>query len=506
MATARASLEKNSKQLLQLLETTVRNAVPKQRLGLLFSAGIDSLLLALLLKKMKLKFTCFFGFVEGIGKPKDLEFAVRAAKKFGLKLETNSKKIGELPALLPRIIPIIKSNNPVSVGIALPLFLACEKAKQKGIKTIFSGQGADELFYGYSRFKKTKNLKKESRTALNKLLKKDLQWNNAIASSNNLQLALPFLNQKIINFSKKLPEKFKISGEGNKIILRQAALYLGTGEEFAERKKVAAQYGSNADKAIEKLAKQSGAKGKTEYLSRFTKEKKMKIAALFSGGKDSCLALWKMQQQGYDICCLVSILPARSDSFMYHRPEKKVLEMQSKALGIPLIVEKTRGEKEKELAELKKALIEAKKSFGVQGVVSGALYSNYQRERAQTICDSLQLKLFSPLWHKKQEEELRELVDNGFVFVFTKVAAMGLGKEWLGKQIGKKEITELKNLNEKIGLNVAGEGGEFESLVLEAPNYCKRIRIVSAQTIMKNEFTGELKIKKTVLEEKSDKN
>ncbi len=502
MATAQAYLEKSSKQLLQLLETTARKSAPKQEFGLLFSAGIDSLLLALLLKKMKLKFTCFFGFAEGLGTPKDLAFAIRAAKKFGLKLETNSNKFEELPALLSRIIPIIKSNNPVNVGIALPLFLACEKAKEKGAKIIFSGQGADELFYGYARFKKTKNLKKESRTALNKLLKKDLQWNMAIAASSNMRLVLPFLNHKIINFSKQLPEEFKISGERNKIILRQAALHLGAGAEFAERKKTAAQYGSNFDEAIEKLAKQSGAKGKAEYLSRFAKEKKVKIAALFSGGKDSCLALWKILQQGYDVCCLVSILPARSDSFMYHRPEKKVLELQSKALGIPLIVEKTRGEKEKELAELKKVLIEAKKRFGVQGIVSGALYSNYQRKRIQKICYSLQLKLFSPLWHKKQGEELHELVDNGFVFVFTKIAAMGLGKEWLGKQIGKKEIAELENLNKKIGLNVAGEGGEFESLVLDAPNYCKRIRIVSAQTIMRNEFSGELKIKKAVLEEK----
>jgi asparagine synthase (glutamine-hydrolysing) len=416
-----------------------------------------------------------------------------------LRLETVSARPEEVPALLQKIMPLIKTTNPIMVGISLPLFLACRQAKKLGIKKIFCGQGADELFIGYARFRESKDVKSDSLKALEKLQQKDLACCNAIAAANGLKLVSPFLEKPIIDFALALPQEFKLSEQQNKIILRSLAEDLGLPKEFAERKKVAAQYGSNFDKALEKLAKVAGAKGKSDYLSRFLKNKKMKITSLFSGGKDSCLALWLMQKQGFEIACLVSILPPSEDSFMYHKPNEKVLRLQSKALGIPLIVRKTKGEKEKELADLKKALIEAKKKFGIEGVVSGALYSNYQRERIQKICNRLRLKLFSPLWHKKQEEELRELVDAGFVFIMTKIAALGLDGSWLGKPIGAREITLLEALNKKFGFNAAGEGGEFESLVLDAPNFSKRIIIEKAEKKLWNEFNGVLLVQKASL-------
>jgi asparagine synthase (glutamine-hydrolysing) len=209
-----------------------------------------------------------------------------------------------------------------------------------------------------------------------------------------------------------------------------------------------------------------------------------------------------MQRQNYDVKCLVSIVPKNRDSFMYHKPDREFLKLQSEALGIPLVVGETPGEKEKELAALKKALLRAKKEFGICGVVSGALYSNYQRERIQRICNSFGLRLFSPLWHKNQLEELRELERNGFVFAMSKIAALGLSGEWLGKPIGAKEIAALGALEKRFGINVAGEGGEYESLVLDAPNFSKKIRIVQSEKKMRNEFTGFLKIKKSVLGEK----
>lgn len=226
------------------------------------------------------------------------------------------------------------------------------------------------------------------------------------------------------------------------------------------------------------------------------------IAALFSGGKDSCLALWLMQKQGHDVKCLLSVLPKNPDSFMYHKPDPKLLRLQSKALGIPLLLEKTAGKKELELEALKKLLSVAKRKFGIKGVVSGALYSNYQAGRIRKVCDSLRLKLYSPLWHKKQLEELAELNKAGFVFVITKIAGMGLSEKWLAKPIGKKEIAELAELERRFCFNVAGEGGEYESLVLDGPNFRKRIVLKKLYTKMRNEFTGSLTIKKAFLEGK----
>jgi asparagine synthase (glutamine-hydrolysing) len=492
-------MEKNEKQLLELLEHSVKKNAPKQEFGILFSGGLDSALLALLCKRLNLKFKLFFGCLKGMGKPKDLEFAESTAKNLNLKLETSSIPMKGLPALLKETIPLINSTSPVQVGVALPLMLACRKAKSKGIKTVLTGMGADELFCGYAKFQGVKDIASFSYNLIQALPKKDLARDLSIASANGLVLRTPFLDAKLTKFALSLPKELKLDSNQNKIILRKLALSLGLPKEITERKKVAAQYGSNFDKGIEKLARVQR-KSKSQYLQSLTERKK--IAALFSGGKDSCLALWKVQQQGFSVECLVSIIPENPDSFMYHKPNEKILRLQSKALGIPLLVKQTKGEKEKELKELKLALAEAKKKYRIEGVVCGALHSEYQTKRVQEICDALGLFLLSPLWHMGQLEELLELANSGFSFIFTKVAALGLGGEWLGKPITHTEVIALQALNQKHGFNVAGEGGEYESLVLDAPNFKKRLLIKKAEKKMENEFTGFLDIGEARLEEK----
>ncbi len=496
-------------ELRKLLESSIQKNVPSKKFGILFSGGIDSVLLAFLCKKLNLNFTCFFGYVKGSTEAKDLAVAKKAAKELQVNLELASITLEESEELIANLIPLIGSASPVQVGVAIPIAIACKKAKEKGISTVFSGMGADELFCGYSKFRDSKDLAFDSLKLVQALPEKDLKRDLAIASSNGLELKTPFLDAAILKFALSLPKSQKLSANRNKIILRELALSLSLPQELAERKKLAAQYGSNSDKTIEKLAKKAK-KSKTKYLEAFLEKKKIKaffgkkkIAALFSGGKDSCLALWKMQQQGFEVKCLISIIPKNPDSFMYHKPNLKILKLQSKALGIPLLIEKTKGEKEKELAELKKALVKAKKQFGLSGVVSGALYSNYQRERIQKICKNLSLELYSPLWHLGQLDELLELLNNGFVFVLEKIAALGLSEEWLGKPITTADIAVLDALDKKFGFNVAGEGGEYESLVLDAPNFSKRICILKAEKKMENEFTGSLLIKEFAAEAKA---
>jgi asparagine synthase (glutamine-hydrolysing) len=487
------SFGESKKRLALLLERAVQKRVPKKEFGLLFSGGLDSVLLAILFKRMGLSFKCFFAFVDGLGKPRDLAFAEGSAKALGLELETVSIGLGELPELISETVRLIESSDPIKVGVALPLLLACKNAGKHGLKVIFSGLGADELFAGYSRFRESSNVALDSANLLLQMHENDLYRDDVIAMNNSLELRLPFLDLDFVRFALSLPQEFKLSREQNKVILRSLAMGMGVPPEIALRKKTAAQYGSNFDKAIGKLAKRSG-KRKAEFLAGFAKRENLGIAALFSGGKDSCLALWLMQRQNYGVECLVSVIPKNPDSFMYHRPNESVLKLQAKALGIPLVVERTLGEKEKELLALRRALARAKREHGIEGVVSGALYSNYQRERIQRVCNELGLKLFSPLWHKPQGREMRELVNNGFVFIVSRIAAKGLSREWLGKRIGKKEVRELEGLNKKFGFNVAGEGGEFETIVLDAPNFKKSIVVEKARKKMRGGFAGELEI------------
>ena len=111
---------------------------------------------------------------------------------------------------------------------------------------------------------------------------------------------------------------------------------------------------------------------------------------------------------------------------MFQTAGTELVEMQAEAMGLPIIIQKTKGEKESELKDLEKAFVESKKKYQIEGIVSGALFSTYQRDRIENICDKLGLKIFSPLWHKPQDKHLQELLENGFEIVLTSVAAEGL--------------------------------------------------------------------------------
>ncbi len=229
----------------------------------------------------------------------------------------------------------------------------------------------------------------------------------------------------------------------------------------------------------------------------------MRLGILFSGGKDSNSVIQYYLNQGWEVKCLISLLPKNPDSWMFQSVNLALTKLQAKAIQIPIIQQTTSGEKEKELTDLKKAIQLAKKKYRVEGIAVGALASDYQHERVNRICEDLSLKTFSPLWHKNQMQLLKQLVDEGFEVVFTQIAAQGLTEEWLGKKIDEKALKELQELEKKFGLQVGGEGGEFESFVLFAPFYKKHIRILSAEKKMENECTGRLIIKRATLERKT---
>jgi asparagine synthase (glutamine-hydrolysing) len=166
---------------------------------------------------------------------------------------------------------------------------------------------------------------------------------------------------------------------------------------------------------------------------------------------------------------------------MYHTPNITLVHLQAEASGIPLVVQETHGEKEKELEDLKKGLQRAQHEFGIEGVVTGALYSNYQRQRIEGICDELGLKIFSPLWHIDQTKYMYQLLRDGFVVTLSSVAAEGLDASWLMRPLDEEMIRKLISIDTKIGINVAFEGGEAESLVLDCPLFSKRIEIIDSE-------------------------
>ncbi len=228
----------------------------------------------------------------------------------------------------------------------------------------------------------------------------------------------------------------------------------------------------------------------------------MRTTILFSGGKDSTFALYWAVQQGWDVRCLVSLMPLRADSWMFHTPNIQYVKLQAEALGLPLVAQATSGEKEKELDDLKAALQKAKDAYKIEAVIVGALASDYQQERVNRVCEELKLKTFAPLWHKDQDRILREMIECGFEIIIQHVAAEGLSEKWLGRKIDQRCYDDLLLLQKQFGMNVAGEGGEYETFALDGSIFRKRIVIEDAEKKMESACCGTLVMKKLRLESK----
>ncbi|MCK5450131.1 MAG: diphthine--ammonia ligase [Candidatus Omnitrophica bacterium] len=223
---------------------------------------------------------------------------------------------------------------------------------------------------------------------------------------------------------------------------------------------------------------------------------KKKVAVLFSGGKDSCLVAWIAQKEGYELGCLVSIVSKNKESFMFHVPSIGKVRMQAEVMRLPLILKESEGVKEEELEDLENAILDARDRFGVEGVVTGAVGSVYQASRVQKICNRLGLECFNPLWQENQIELLKDLVAENFEVVVVGVAAYPLDEKFLGRVIDERFIEEMKGLREKFDINPAGEGGEFESFVLNCPLFRKGLEVNGFEDFgEENSWRRELEIK-----------
>lgn len=227
----------------------------------------------------------------------------------------------------------------------------------------------------------------------------------------------------------------------------------------------------------------------------------MDVGVLFSGGKDSAYALY-LASKTHKIKCLICLNPEKDDSFMFHFPNVSFVRYQAEAMRIPLVFMNSSGVKEEELKDLKNAVEVAKLKYGIKGVVSGALYSNYQKERVDKICKELKLESVAPLWHIDDGYYLRKLILNNFKIIFTLIAADGFDDRWLGRELDRSSLEELEKLSKNKGVNLAGEGGCYDTFVLDCPLFKKKLKVVEASKKMEDSYTGKYIIKKIELENK----
>jgi diphthine-ammonia ligase len=196
----------------------------------------------------------------------------------------------------------------------------------------------------------------------------------------------------------------------------------------------------------------------------------VRLAALYSGGKDSTFSIFKAKQAGHDIACLVSMRPSSDDSLLFHYPNVWLTDLLAKAMQIPLACfDIAKTSKEGEIEALDQAIIAAKTMYGIDGIVHGAISSNFQNQLFKRICDKNGLTTITPIWNIPLDRYLDELLSENFHIIFVSVSAMGLGKCWLGKSFDRSSLTTLSSLSRKFGFNLAFEGGEAETLVLDCP-------------------------------------
>jgi len=224
----------------------------------------------------------------------------------------------------------------------------------------------------------------------------------------------------------------------------------------------------------------------------------LQVAALVSGGKDSALALHHVIQMGYYVKFLVTMIPQRDDSWMFHFPNIHLTKLFAEATNIPLVTQETTGLKEREVKDLKRVL----KTLPVEGIVAGTISSEYQRKRVSDVCEELKMKFITPLWGSKPIRLLRELVALNFKIIITGTYAYGFNESWLGRPIDAQTIRDLLDLKRKFKVSIVGEGGEYETLVLDAPFFQRKIVLLQTRKIWMNQ-SGYLQVEKAQLVEKN---
>ena len=254
----------SEKELENSLTEAIKSRIPNRKFGIFFSGGVDSTFISFICKKLNADFICYSVGVKG---SKDLEWAQRIAKELNLNFRFKELTLDELEDVVKKVVKILKTTDVVKVGVGAVVLAAAELAKEDGITDFFGGLGSEEIFAGYERHAKAADANEECWIGLKSMWQRDLTRDVALGKALKISVMTPFLDENVILQAMAFNSDRKINNEHKKIILREIAESSGLNKEFAWRKKIAAQYGSKIDNAMEKLAKRKGFKLKKDYLN-----------------------------------------------------------------------------------------------------------------------------------------------------------------------------------------------------------------------------------------------
>jgi len=215
----------------------------------------------------------------------------------------------------------------------------------------------------------------------------------------------------------------------------------------------------------------------------------MRLASRYSGGKDSTFSLYLAEQMGHEVPYIVNIVPEHDESWIFHVPNLDVVPLMAESMGKEVVTARTVGSEEGDMEGLRRAL----EGLDVDGIVTGAVWSDYQWDRINMVCGDLGLKVICPLWRKDQDLVVEEMIRAGVRAIIIGCYAEGLGQEWLGREIDMEAVRELRLLREKYGISVMGEGGEYESLTIDSPLHSAPLEILSSE-VQWSRGSGTMKV------------
>ena len=231
--------------------------------------------------------------------------------------------------------------------------------------------------------------------------------------------------------------------------------------------------------------------------------KNVRVAVLSSGGKDSTYACWWAIMQGWQVEAMVTVHITSDDSMMFQLPNTSLAGLQAHSIGTSWLPILSDGTENDEIEDLENGirggtdvivafdkvkndtesinfpsdLVLQTEDLEIDALVVGALRSDYQKTRIERTCEKLGLISYCPIWHHNPEEHMNSLIEHGFDVRIVSVSTDGLGEEWLGKKITRDSLGELTRISTKYRFNLDGEGGEFETIVVDAPHMSQPIAV-----------------------------
>lgn len=244
-----------------IFSSVMKRVEGRDRVGIIYSGGIDSVLIAAIAKSAPCKMTCY---TSGFENSPDLLAACDSAGDLGIDLRVHKLSEAGIESELERIMSAIESTDHLQVDVAIPIYFAVREAKKDGVRVMLTGQGADEIFAGYDWYPEIfkeggdDKLNQSLWNDIGNLYKDTLEREDKIAMYHSIELRVPYLDPEVIGAAMSIPGSLKIKDNHVKYLHRKLAQQIGVPHHLAWRKKEAAQYGSNVHENLLRVVNRLG--------------------------------------------------------------------------------------------------------------------------------------------------------------------------------------------------------------------------------------------------------